>query len=130
MKRIRIPDEKGGHYTIIESGDFEYVDPIAYYKETTIINESSTLFEMLRSKFSTNEELKHLKAFELKESFKSWDKYKKEIDDTPIAQNFKNLLTSKSKKEQTSLMKGQSLTSLSMISFIFYAHDQFGFTLS
>jgi len=130
ISRHKIPDDSGnGSYTIFESPDFEYVDPTKHYAESYIVTNVSMMRDIILLK-KPPVPLDFIEKYIHKEALKDWFKKVKEIEETPIPENLISLLTAKTKKEQIKLLKDVSITPYQLISFIFRAWTEFGFTFS
>lgn len=125
----KIAHEKGGHYTIFEAPDFEYVNPIEYYAES----HKQTCFTIMRDMLLAKKlpfPIQDIDRIIQKKAEQEWEEKYNEIIQTEVPQNFIDLLTADSKNEQVKLLKGQSLTPDQLIAFIFKAWTDFGFSFS
>lgn len=125
-----IPDDDGKGLTMAFIGDeIEYSDPVKYYSERQI-----------QKTISLEKQLLHLadpiKAALLPEDFfvkrasEKWDAQYNKIIKVAVPPNFIKLLSSKSKKKQIQLLRGQGLTPNQLAAFLFKAHSEFGYTFS
>lgn len=130
IRKHKIPNESGnGSYTIFESPDFEYVDPTKHYAESFIVTNTSMMRDIILLK-KPHIPSDFIEKYIHKEVIKDWLKKLKEIEDTPIPENLILLLKSNTKKEQVKLLKDVTITPDQLISFIFRAWTDFGFTFS
>ena len=129
MKVYNIPHNKNGFYTIFTATDVEFTDTIKYYSELfTLTNYRIEKQLILSKKIPFPMDL--LNSVLYKRALKDWEKRYQEYTQTEIPPNFISLLKSESKKEQTQLLKGQSLTPDQLIAFILKAWTDFGFAFS
>ena len=125
----KIPHNLNGNYTIYDSSDFEYADPINYFAELHI----NVNFEFAR-KYLINSFPKFPIEFINIESHRQaiieWEKSYAEYLKTAIPKNFIDLLDCESKKQQIKLLKGQSISPEQMVAFIIKSYKNLGFMFS
>jgi len=130
IKRTKIKDENGtGEYSFFTSPDIEYVDPIEYYSSNFI----QVNFLMMRDLILLNKVPFPIDVMEkviYKQAVKDWIEKYNDILSTPVPENFLNLFSSKSKTEQVKLLKNSSITPEQMISLLFIAKKDFGYSFS
>lgn len=125
----KIPHDQNGEYTTYESSDFEFSDPIQYFKEIHVTIDFDFARKYLQNLFPTFP--KNLIEYESRiQALKEWEKKYKEYLSIEIPKNFFDLLNADSKKKQLHLLKGQSITSDQLTAFIIRAFKDSGFTLS
>lgn len=118
-----------GEYTVYESSDFEYADPVKYFRDLHLIVEYEFAKKYLLGIFPTFP--MDLIDFESqRQALKEWEKRYEEYLNLEIPKNFIDLLESESKKRQINLLKEQSINSDLLTAFIIKAYNNFGFTLS
>lgn len=130
MKHVKIPDPEGkGSFSIFSSEDVEYADPIKYFLNSFVTTHFIDLKETALLKFPSI----HPNSLDepiLEKSAAFAEKFMKGIISTPIPENLVSLIKSTSKKEQQKLLKGFSLTTDELLSFICNAWTQHGFSFS
>jgi hypothetical protein len=130
IRKHKIPDDSGnGSYTIFESPDFEYVDPTKHYAESYIVTNVSMMRDIILLE-KPPVPLDFIEKYIHREALKDWFKKLKEIEETAIPENLAELLKADSKKEQLKLLKNLSITPDQLISFIFKAWTDHGFSFS
>ena len=117
------------YYTVYNSGDFEYVDPVKHYRDIHLMVEFEFAKKYLLSIFPTYPTTL-IDSESQRQALKEWGKSYKEYLDLEIPKSLLDLLKSESKKEQINLLKGQSITSDQFTAFIIKAYLNYGFTLS
>lgn len=132
MKPIikKIKDDKGGHYTIIDSSDkIEFVNPIEYYSNIFInmdLSVSKDIIDSANLPFPQEDIDKYL----VKQAFINWIQKYSDTVQTEIPPNFISLLSTEKKKEQIKLLKEQSITSNQLLALIFKAWSEYGYAFS
>lgn len=128
--QTKIKDADGnGEYTIFQTPDIEYVDPIEHYSNNYLISISS----MMRDLLLLNKHQFPLEIMEKviqKQALSEWDKIYEEINQTKLPNNLLSVLTSKAKNEQVKLLKNLSITPNQLIAFIFKARVEHGYLFS
>ncbi|WP_258097628.1 hypothetical protein [Marinoscillum pacificum] len=122
--KIEHPEGKG-HYSLVETDDFEYSNPIQKYSELFVMAEVAMLSDHI--------ELRQLDPpIELlvKNAVNSWDKKYKEIMQLEVPDAFFELLNNPKKKEQLQLLKSAEITTWQFMSFIMKAYLNYGYTFS
>lgn len=130
LRGKKIKDPNGtGEYTVYESPDVEFVDPIEHYSKSIIgVNVGITRDMLLGKKipFPSDEIEKAI----FKIAVKDWiDRYN-EIMKTDVPANLLSVLTASSKNNQVKLLKGLSISPDQFIAFIFKARLEHGFLYS
>lgn len=130
MKISKVPDDNGKGFTrIIRNDDFEFVNPIEYYKKNRI----ASMMTMDRDILIMNNPpfpISHCDEYLYERANKKYEDWYKSIRETEVPPNFIKLLTAESKNEQEKLLKRQTLTVQQLMAFIFLSYEDFGFTLS
>lgn len=130
MANERIADHKnGGFFTIMTVDDFEYVNPIEKTKELFIehnINFDKSILLIKKPSFP----IKLVDNLLIKRAEEEWNKEYCRINSIKIPKVLIELLNSNSKQQQENLLKGLSLNSDVLLSFIFYSWENMGFTYS
>lgn len=128
--RIRkIPHHQNGDYTVYESSDFEYTDPVKHFRDVHLKVEFEFAKKYLLSIFPKFPA--YLIEFESqRQALIEWEKSYKNYLNLELPKNFFELLNSDSKKEQIHLLKGQSITSDQLTALIIKAFINSEFTLS
>lgn len=127
-RKIGIPGQ-GGHYTIREYDDFEFVNPI--HQVMNMYIGASMSFDrdiLLLEGFDAPEDIMEKVLF--KRAIQGWAIELKKYNSIKLPKNLLILLQTNKKKEQIKLLKDISLTSDELIAFIIYAHEKFGYTYS
>jgi uncharacterized membrane protein len=127
IRNIKIPDGKEGHYTIFESPDFEYVNPVEYYSESFKQSSITIMRDLLLAKEIPT---KNIDSIIIKKAEKQWKESYDKFITTDVPPNFIKLLNSKTKQEQIKLLRGQGITSDQLVSFIIKAFIDFGYSFS
>jgi hypothetical protein len=130
MEEHIIIDDDGKGYTKAFIGtDVEFVDPIQHYSNWNKRKYISLTKDML---FLENPFMASLvpEEFYIKKAEEKWAKRYEIIINTEVPGNFLKLLTCESKKGQIQLLKGQGLSPMQLIAFIFKAWTDFGFSFS
>ena len=130
MKTHRIYDpETGGFYTTQFDSDFEFVNPIDYYKNSAIKLAVTMQRDMLAlQKIPFPPEL--VERLILKKSIEMWEERFKEIMSTTVPINLMAVLTCKTKKEQVALLKGVQINPDQLLAFLFKAWTDRAFKFS
>ena len=140
MKELKIKDpRRNGYYTMIEIGDFEYVNPIQKMSEIVIqsmaqLTKNHLMFAK-ENKLLPNVDPKVdtdaiIRKVALKEAIKMWQEEFRNIMTQKLPDGIFKILHAASKKEQIKLLKGVSLTSEELSLFIYKAWEDYGFTYS
>jgi hypothetical protein len=130
MAYRRFPDPKaGGFFSIMTVEDFEFQNPVEETKKMFIehsVNFERNILLLKRPPFPMHlfDKLLYRRAEE------KWLEEYNKISSTKIPDSLLKLLESSSKREQEKLLKGISLTTDELMSFIFFAWEKFGFTYS
>lgn len=130
MKTKKIYDQKtGGFYTICFDIDFEFVNPIDYYKDSIIklgltMQRDMLILQKMPFPPELIEKRIHKKALEL------WDKRYQEIMSAEVPTNLYAVLISTTKKEQVKLLKGVQIDPDQLLAFLFKAWQDYGFKFS
>lgn len=125
----RIPHNQRGHYTIYESPDIEYTDPIKHFSEIHLI----VNYEFNKKFFIStipDTQPKVIDTLSYKMAMEQWQNSYHDYLNMEIPINLITLLSSNSKKEQLHLLKGLSITPDQLVAFILRANKDFGFTFS
>lgn len=125
----RVPHQIYGEYTIYESSDFEYSDPVKYFKDIHVIVEYDFAKKYLLRLFPTFP-IDLIDYESQRQALKEWEKKYVEYLRLEIPKNIFDLLVTVSKKKQINLLKGQSITSDQLTAFIIRAYNNSEFTLS
>lgn len=129
-QKIKYDDESvKGEYSIFESHDFEFVNPIEHYSTAFIASNFAMMKDLVLHK-KPPFPLEVVEKTLMKQSVKDWEEKLNETLKTEIPENFIAVLKSDSKKEQVRLLKEQSITPEQLLAFIFKAHTDFGFSFS
>ena len=130
MKTYTISDADGRGFTrMFSGGDVEYVDPLKYYSELFTNLYATNIRDFLFMK-DTNRACLISNEWFTKKGNEKWLKDYEEVKSTQIPEAFIMLLNTKKKKEQISMLKGQSLTREQLMAFILTAWSDFGFYFS
>lgn len=132
IRHRKIKEEDGnGEYSVFESPDLEFVNPIEHYSTAFIASRFALMKDLvLLKKPPFPFPLEVVEKTVMKEAVKNWDDQLDETLKTNIPENFIAILTAKSKKEQVSLLKNQSITPEQLLAFLFKAYRDFGFSFS
>jgi len=140
MRELKVKDtQKNGYYSMIEVGNFEYVNPIQKMSEVIIgsmtqIAKNHLMFAKENNLLPSIEGVANPNAIiervALKNGIKMWGEEFQKIMSQTLPENIFNILECKSKKGQINLLKGLSLTSEELMLFIFKAWENYGFTYS
>lgn len=125
----KIPHNLNGNYTIYDSSDFEYADPIKYFAELHINVNFEFARNYLINIFPTFP-IEIINIESQRQAIIEWGNSYREYLERAIPQNFIDLLECVSKKQQIKLLKGQSMTPDQLVAFIIKSHKEFGFTFS
>ncbi|MFH7014651.1 hypothetical protein [Flavobacterium sp. FlaQc-47] len=133
MLRIRKiqEDDGNGEYSIFESADVEFADPIDFFA-TSFIGSSFSMMKdiVLAKKPPFPFPLEQIEKTLMKEAVRKWEENFKESLQLKIPENFLSLLTSTTKKEQIKLLKNQTLTPEQTLALLLRAKIDFGYTFS
>jgi hypothetical protein len=130
IRKHKIVDDDGkGFYTIFQSPDFEYIDPIKHYAESFITSSVSMMRDIIFFK-KPPVPSSFIESYIHKEAMKDWFKKFEEINVTKIPNKLILLLSSTTKKEQVKLLRNLSITPDQLIAFIFKAWTDYGFSFS
>lgn len=122
-------DGGNGRYTIFQSEDFEYINPIEYYKAAFVQTTIAMMRDLVTAKMpSLPPDMRE--NLLLKQTLKEWEKTEAELMQTLMPQNLISLLNSERKKEQVRLLKGLSVTPIQLRAFFVKAWTDFGFSYS
>lgn len=130
MKKYTVPlPDKKSNYSIIETGDFEYVNP-----------QEKIMSMMIAQKMEMERDIIRLKGLEfpedlltkelIKRAIKSWDKQYTQIMSQNVPEELYELLKNPKKKKQEKLVKNLNLDTYQLMKFIFEAHNNYGYTYS
>lgn len=129
MPSTIIHEDNASSYIYYEYTGYEFEDPVRVGREQYIqqaITLRTSHFKLSNPDLPVELFNEHI----YKEARQSWGEYFRETVKTKVPENFIKLLGSKTKKEQQNLLRGQSLTAHQLISFIYRAWLQYGFTES
>lgn len=129
VHRILKEENKCGEYSIFESLDFEFVNPVEYYS-TSFIETNFTMMKRLILLEKPPIPIEIIEKTVMKEAVKDWEKKLEKILNTEFPKAFISILSAQSKKEQVRLLKEQSITPEELLAFIFKASMDYGFTIS
>ena len=132
LKHIKIKDGNGnGEYSIFETPDFEYVNPIEHYSSVFIESNFIMMRDIvLYNKPSLPFAIEVINKTAMKKAINNCKEIISEILKTEIPDNYIALLKASSKKEQVKLLKNQSITPNQLLAFLFKANSEFGYTYS
>lgn len=132
IRHKKIKEEDGnGEYSIFDTLDFEFVNPIEHYSTAFIASSFAMMKDMvLLKKPPFQFPLEVIDKILMKEAIKKCDEYLKEILETEIPENFIAILTAESKKEQVKLLKNQSITPNQLLAFLLKANTYFSYSFS
>jgi len=130
VETSRIYDpETGGFYTTHFATDFEFVDPIEFYKQSSI--KISTTMQrdilLLKGLPLLPESIKELIH---KQSLEWWDEQYKRVLEAEAPENLLAVLSLQSKKEQVLKLKGVQINPDQLLNFLFKASTDYGFKFS
>ncbi|MFB3386662.1 hypothetical protein [Flavobacterium sp. LAR06] len=124
-------DDGNGEYSIFETFDFEFVNPIEHYSTAIVASNFAMMKEIVLLKDPPFPfPIEFIEQTLMKEAVKKWDEELNEILKTKIPENFISLLISKTKKEQVKLLKNQSINPDQLLAFLFKAKINFGYSFS
>ncbi|HCK65841.1 MAG TPA: hypothetical protein DHW49_06225, partial [Anaerolineae bacterium] len=130
MKFRKVKDTTGtGHHSLVEVGDFEFVNPT---------NQISEMF--ISSRIFLERDFLRFVGFPIdnpialgvltKKIKKEWDEKYKELKSVDIPEPLLKVLTVDSKKEQIRLLKNLSLNNEQLVAFLIRAGEDFGYSYS
>lgn len=124
-------DDGNGEYSIFETQDFEFVNPIEHFSTAFIASSFAMMKEIvLLKKPPFPYPIEVVEKTLMKEAIKRNDDYLNEIFKIEIPENFIAVLSAETKKEQVKLLKNQSLTPDQLLAFLIKAHTDFGYSFS
>jgi hypothetical protein len=129
MVKITKINDGSGTYTIFETSNFEYLNPIEHFSNILIETEVSIKMDIYKLKNpSLNIRLieDHLRNQAISYSKERLEKAMQII----IPKNLISLLTTRSKKEQLSLLKGLSINPEELLAFILKSYLSYGYLFS
>ncbi|WP_346883642.1 hypothetical protein [uncultured Algibacter sp.] len=130
MILTEIKNKKTGEVLIkAQQEDFEYQNPIEYYKGEIILNQMIN-YGISPDIINNNEELSDKDTELFNKAVEFWIKYKRKFDNINIPNELIKLLLSKKKAIQKDLLQGMVLTPNILTAFIFKAYEKYGYTLS
>jgi len=127
-KRIYDP-ESGGFYTTHFATDFEFVNPIEYYRQSSV-NLSMTMQRDILMLKGVPFPPELIEMIIHKNSVEMWEEQYKKVIETEVPANLVAVLNLKSKKEQVSTLKGVQINPDQLLNFLFKAWTDFGFKFS
>lgn len=132
IRHTKIKEEDGnGEYSIFETLDFEFVNPVEHYSTAFIASSFAMMKDMVLLKNPPFQfPLEVIDKILMKEAIKKCDEYLNEILETEIPENFIAILTAESKKEQVKLLKNQSITPDQLLAFLLKANTDFSYSFS
>lgn len=129
-RKIKYNDESGnGEYSIFESRDFEFVNPIEHYSTAFIVSNFTMMKDLVLNR-KLPFALEIIEKTIMKKAVINWEEKLNETLKTEIPENFISVLKADSKKEQVRLLKDQSITPEQLLAFIFKSYTDFGFCYS
>lgn len=130
MNTEKIYDENGrGFVRIFSTVKVEKVNPVEYYKKYELTKRVVSIRDILNAKnpFLTSQ-LED--SFFIKKAEETLVGFFENFEQTKIHDNFLKLLKTIRKKDQIRLLKGLTLNSDELMSFIFKSYNDFGFLYS
>mgnify|MGYP007040717997 CR=1 FL=1 len=122
-RKIKYNDGSGnGEYSIFESRDFEFVNPIEHYS-TAFIASNFTMMKDLVLYRKLPFSIEIIEKTIMKKVVIDWKEKLSETLKTEIPDNFISVLKAESKKEQVRLLKDQSITPEQLLAFIFKSYN-------
>jgi hypothetical protein len=125
----KIQDEEKGPYTVFESPDIEFSDPIDHFAEIHIRVNYELDRKLYLSSFPEFP-VEFINTISFKQAISEWLEKYNEYLKSEIPNNFISLLKSSSKKQQIHLLKGQSINPDQLVALIIKAHNDFGYSFS
>lgn len=116
-------------YHIFGSEDFEYTNPIIYYKAIFLYT-NFTMLKDITMKQAPFMPLQIVEKVIKAQVNNEWKEKLRQINRITIPNNLLQLLKSEKKKDQIRLLKEVSITPDQLIAFIFKAHSVYEFTFS
>ncbi len=129
FKKVIFDEKRNEIYTLFQSPDFEYVDPIKHFRESFIITDISEMRRIIMNEKPTIP-IETIEMFIEKRAIINWSIKLKEIHETQVPQNLISLLTANSKKEQVKLLKNLTISTDQLLAFIIKAWTDHGFVFS
>jgi hypothetical protein len=129
MVKITKINDGSGTYTIFEASNFEYLNPIEHFSNILIETEVSIKMDIYKIKNpSLNIRIieNHLRNQAISYSKERLEKAMQVI----IPEKLISLLTTRSKKEQLSLLKGLSINPEELLAFILKSYLSYGYLYS
>jgi hypothetical protein len=124
-------DDGSGEYSIFESVDVEYVNPIQHFSTGIIaVNFGLRSAMILDKNLPPGITREMVERRLMAEAAESWNKFHTKIANTPVTENFLSIFNARTKKEQIKLLKNLSLTPDQLLAFIFTAYSEFGYLFS
>ncbi|WP_373397234.1 hypothetical protein V8V91_22070 [Algoriphagus halophilus] len=122
-------DDKGSFYRLFFDEDVEFVNPVKYFKESSLASSFYLLKDSMSLKLKDIPEEIRNKAFARKAN-EIWKERLEHILNESLNKDFLDLLIASSKKGQLKILKGKTLSPNSLAKFLFLAYSEFGFTFS
>ncbi len=130
IRVLKIGDPKdGGQYIMRECDDFEYVNPIHHFVDSTIGLSMSFDRDLLKLKGYVGPDDK-IEQTLFKRATKLCEEEIKKLKSIKIPEELITLLQTNDKKKQIKLLKNLTLTSNEFLAFIIHAYNKFGYTYS
>ncbi len=130
LKHTTISKKDGTEaYHIFGSADFEYTNPITYYKAIYLYTNFTMLKDVMIKK-APFMPLQVLEKVVKKQVNIEWRDKLRQINNIEVPENLLQLLNCEKKKEQLKLLKNVSITPDQLIAFIIKAHSIYEFTFS
>lgn len=132
IKHRKIKEDDGnGEYSIFETHDFEFVNPIEHYSTVFIASSFAMMKEIVLLKTPPFPfPIEVIDKILMKEAVKKWEQNFSDTLKTEIPENFIAILTAATKKDQVKLLKNQSITPDQLLAFLFKANTDFGYLFS
>lgn len=122
-------DDGDGKYSIFETQDFEFVNPLEHFSTAFISSSFSIMKEIVLLK-EPMFPIEIIDKILMKEALKKNADYLSQILKIKIPENFIAVLSAKTKKEQVKLLKNQSINTDQLLAFLIKAHTDFGYYFS
>lgn len=130
LKEIVIFDDYGGGaYSIYETSDVEFVDPLKYHEEILTGLFASFLEQDLLAAYPSQEVSKFMEQIHERANKDAKNELRL-ILETPIPEKLLCLLTATNKKTQVRLLKNLRITANQLNAWVFKAHLNFGYAFS
>lgn len=130
MKIVKIfSEDNKSFYRLFYDEDFEFVDPIKYFKERSITSSYYLVKDQYEYKFQSFPEEIRNKVF-AKKAIELWEEKLHGILNESLEKEFLDLLCAENKKDQLKLLRSKALTTNAFAKLLFTASSEFGFTFS